>query len=100
MQCGSNISPNKLGEIVLDPVIAFGQVLRKVRKETGLTQEQLGFAANIERNFVSLIELGRNQPTVRVIFRLAEALGTTPSALLAETEELLQTQVVSRNGHK
>ncbi|WP_279629340.1 helix-turn-helix domain-containing protein [Janthinobacterium svalbardensis] len=61
----------------MDPAIAYGQVLRVLRKEAGMSQEQLAFAADIERNFVSLIERGINQPTVRVIFKLASALQVT-----------------------
>lgn len=52
-----------------------------------MTQEQLGFAAEVERNFVSLIERGANQPALRIIFRLAKALNTTPAAMLSLVEE-------------
>ena len=75
----------------MDPAIAFGQVLRTLRKEAGLSQEELAFAAEVERNFVSLIERGVNQPTIRIVFKLAFALGIAPSAMLAMVEELLQT---------
>ncbi|WP_244545106.1 helix-turn-helix domain-containing protein [Collimonas sp. OK607] len=71
----------------MDPAIAFGHVLRRLRKEAGLSQEQLSFAAEIERNFVSLIERGVNQPTIRVIFKLASALGTSPSHMLGLVEK-------------
>lgn len=74
----------------MDPAIAFGHVLRTLRKEAGLTQEQLSFEAEIERNFVSLIERGINQPTVRVLFKLASALGTSPSAMIWQVEQELQ----------
>jgi transcriptional regulator with XRE-family HTH domain len=74
----------------LDPAIAFGHVLRTLRKEAGLTQEQLSFEAGIERNFVSLIERGINQPTIRVLFKLAYALGTSPSTILHHVEQELQ----------
>jgi transcriptional regulator with XRE-family HTH domain len=76
----------------LDPAIAFGHVLRTLRKEAGLTQEQLSFEAGIERNFVSLIERGVNQPTVRVLFKLAAALGTSPSAMLSLVERALKNK--------
>ncbi|WP_071849999.1 helix-turn-helix domain-containing protein [Duganella sp. HH105] len=66
----------------MDPAVAFGVVLRRLRKEAGLTQEQLGFEAEVERNFVSLIERGVNQPTIRVLFRLAAALKVEPSAMI------------------
>lgn len=73
----------------MDPAIAFGHVLRTLRKEAGLSQEQLSFKAEIERNFVSLIERGVNQPTIRVIFKLANALGTSPSQMLGLVEKEL-----------
>jgi transcriptional regulator with XRE-family HTH domain len=79
------ISP-KQREKSLDPGLAFGKVLREVRKEAGLTQEQLAHAAEIDRTFVSLIERGERQPTVRVLFKLADALETPPSRLIELTE--------------
>jgi transcriptional regulator with XRE-family HTH domain len=53
----------------------------------GLTQEQLSFDAGVERNFISLIERGINQPTIRVIFKLADALKVTPSTMIAMVEK-------------
>lgn len=74
----------------MDPAVAFGQVLRTLRKEAGLSQEQLAFEAEIERNFVSLIERGINQPTIRIIFKLASALNCSPSTMLSLVEEVMQ----------
>ncbi|WP_323144914.1 helix-turn-helix domain-containing protein [Massilia phyllosphaerae] len=71
----------------MDPGLAFGKVLRAVRKEVGLTQEELALAAEIDRTFVSLIERGERQPTVRVIFRIAAALRVSPSHLILLTEQ-------------
>jgi transcriptional regulator with XRE-family HTH domain len=73
----------------LDPAIAFGLVLRRLRKDAGLSQEQLALDAGVERNFVSLIERGINQPTIRIIFKLADALGITPSEMLVLVEQEL-----------
>jgi transcriptional regulator with XRE-family HTH domain len=74
----------------LDPGIAFGLVLRELRKEAGLSQEQLAFEAGVERNFVSLIERGINQPSIRMIFKLAVALHLSPSKMLSLVEEKIQ----------
>ncbi len=74
----------------MDPGLAFGKVLRAVRKEVGLTQEQLAHAAEIDRTFVSLIERGERQPTVRVLFKLATALRSTPVRLIELTQELVE----------
>ena len=72
------------------PTQAFGISLREFRKKAGFTQEELAFEAGIERNYVSLIELGRNQPSISVVFKLAAALGIKPSKLIAATEKQFQ----------
>jgi transcriptional regulator with XRE-family HTH domain len=65
-------------------------VLRSLRKERGLSQEGLALEADLQRNYVSLIERGINQPTVTTIFKLATALRVRPSEIVAmvETETL------------
>jgi transcriptional regulator with XRE-family HTH domain len=74
----------------LDPGVAFGKVLRTVRKEAQMSQEQLALSAGVERNFVSLIERGINQPTIRVVFKLADALKISPARLVELTEQQAQ----------
>jgi transcriptional regulator with XRE-family HTH domain len=71
----------------LDIGVAFGKVLRQRRKHLGLTQEQLAHEANVQRNYVSLIERGINQPTITIIFKLAMALGCSPAELVGEVEK-------------
>lgn len=51
-----------------------------------MSQEALALEANIQRNFVSLIERGRNQPTITTIFKLSTALGIRPGALIELVE--------------
>ncbi|WP_318653563.1 helix-turn-helix transcriptional regulator [Pseudomonas sp. PDM17] len=65
---------------------AFGKVLRKRRKELGLTQEQLAHEADIQRNYVSLIERGINQPTITMLFKLAAALNCSAATLVKSVE--------------
>ena len=69
---------------------AFGAALRHLRHAAGLTQEQLGQDAGIQRNFVSLIETGQNQHTLPTLSKLAHALGLSASALVAEAESELR----------
>jgi transcriptional regulator with XRE-family HTH domain len=71
----------------LDPGLAFGKVLRIVRKQAGLTQEQLAHAAGVDRTFVSMVERGINQTSIRVLFRLAAALGVSATELISLTEQ-------------
>ncbi len=76
-----------LGKRKKPPNIAFGVVLRDLRLQSGLSQEGLGFAADLQRNYISLMELGRNQPTITTIFKLAKALNIKPSKLIDLVEK-------------
>lgn len=67
--------------------LPFGAALRRVRLAAGMTQEQLGLEAGVQRNFISLIETGQNQPTISTIAKLARALGMKASELVAAAEE-------------
>lgn len=78
-----------LGNTPISPHAAFGQVLRKHRLAAGLSQEQLGLESGVQRNFISLIETGQNQPTISTIFKLATALNVKPSKLVADAEKLI-----------
>ena len=77
------------GNTPFSPQEAFGQVLRRYRLAAGLSQEQLGLESGVQRNFISLIETGQNQPTITTIFKLAQAMGIKASKLVAESEKLM-----------
>lgn len=53
----------------------FGKRLRTLRRQAGLTQEQLAEAAEISVDFLSLIERGINAPSFENLDKLATALG-------------------------
>jgi transcriptional regulator with XRE-family HTH domain len=63
-----------------------GEEIRKARLAAGLTQEELGFRAGVTRNYVSMMELETNSPTVSTLFRVCEALGVKASVMLAAVE--------------
>jgi transcriptional regulator with XRE-family HTH domain len=65
---------------------AFGKTLRELRLKAGLTQEKLGLEADLRRTFVSLLELGQQQPTLTTIFKLAKALNVAPSEMIRSVE--------------
>ena len=69
---------------------AFGKALRDQRIKAGLTQEQLGLEADLRRTFVSLLELGQQQPTITTIFKLSKALNLLPSELISNVESQLE----------
>ena len=79
------------GKAPITPHAAFGQVLRKHRLAAALSQEQLGLESGVQRNFISLIETGQNQPTITTIFKLAAALGIKASKLIHDVEKQVLT---------
>ena len=62
--------------------------MRVRREELGLSQEALGYKAKMHRTYVSDVERGARNPTVKVIWKLAVALETEPSSLFAIAEGL------------
>ena len=68
----------------MDLVQLLGDNVRYQRKLKGMTQERLALEAGMERSYVSDLERGRRNPSVRALGRLAEALGVRPHALLNE----------------
>lgn len=69
---------------------AFGAVLREVRKERELSQEDLGFESGYHRTYVSLLERGLKSPSLQTIFELARALDIPASELLARVERTIR----------
>jgi transcriptional regulator with XRE-family HTH domain len=70
-----------------------GDELRKARNSARLTQEQLSFAAKIDRTYISQLENNKKSPTVDVLLRICDALGVSASDLLAEVEASGRTKV-------
>lgn len=59
-----------------------GRAIRAVRHERGLTLAQVAGRTGLSQPFLSQLELGRTRPSMRSLFRIATALGTTQQALL------------------
>jgi len=68
---------------------AFGVVLRTARKQRGLSQEELGESADLDRTYASLLERGLRTPTLTVLIELARALHLEPGQLVSDTIQSL-----------
>lgn len=55
-------------------LIQFGQNVRKIRKEKGLSQEQLAFNSNLHRTYIGMIERAEKNITLLSIVKIAKAL--------------------------
>jgi DNA-binding XRE family transcriptional regulator len=58
-----------------------GANIKARREKLGLAQTSLGERSGIHRTYINQLENGHKNVTVVVLSRLADALGTTPSAL-------------------
>ncbi len=61
-----------------------GLNLKKFRLERGLSQEALAFECGLHRTYISGVERGVRNPTVRVLEQIAMALKVPSSQLLEE----------------
>lgn len=66
----------------MDLVQLLGVNVRHHRKVMGMSQEQLALDAGMERSYVSDLERGTQNSSVRVVERLAVALSVEPDRLL------------------
>ena len=60
-------------------------ILKKRRKELGLTQAELAKKSGVSQQAISFIESGRNTPSEGTLRLLASALGYSVAGLLGET---------------
>ena len=56
-----------------------GRKIRDLRKQNGLTQQELADRAELTKGFISQLERGQVSPSVVTLFDLIECLGTTPA---------------------
>ncbi len=63
-----------------------GLVIRRLRKNKGLSQDVLSGFAGIARTHLTMIENGTKQPNFETIWKIAQALGMSPSELVQQIE--------------
>lgn len=60
----------------------FGNKLREFRKQKGFSQEKLAFKCDLHRTYISDIERGSRNVSLKNIDKIAKALGIPPKLLL------------------
>jgi transcriptional regulator with XRE-family HTH domain len=58
--------------------------IQRLRRQRGMTQEELAFEAEIDLTYMGGIERGRRNPSLLVMARIAKALSVTLPKLLSE----------------
>lgn len=65
--------------------VQFGRRLRILRETRGLTQERLAELSRLDRTYIGDAELGKRNPTLRSIEKLADALEVDFLAMLSDS---------------
>ena len=65
-----------------DILIKFGEKVREIRKEKGLSQEQLSFKADLHRTYIGMIERAEKNITLTNIQKIANSLDVSINELL------------------
>lgn len=55
----------------------FGQTLRQLRDDSGMSQEELAFKTDLHRTYISQLERDLKSPSLRTVTAIAAAFGLT-----------------------
>ncbi|WP_042885914.1 helix-turn-helix domain-containing protein [Cupriavidus necator] len=76
--------PNLSSQRQNPTLVALGDAIRRIRKERGMSQEQLALSAEIDVSYLGRVERGDNNVAILRLERISEALGVTMARLMAE----------------
>lgn len=63
---------------------SFGKIVRKVRRDEGLTLDQLAVLSKVSRAMLSSVERGEKSPTLAILAAIAQGLNVPMSRLMGE----------------
>lgn len=73
-----------------------GRAVKVLRAERDLSQERLGLASRLHRNYVGALERGESNPTFRILLKLARGLDMPLSELIARYETTVDPPPIQR----
>ena len=68
---------------------AFGKTLKSNRYRSNLSQEELGLKSGLSRPYISELEMGKKDPSLFTIFKLADAFEVNPSFFINEVQQAI-----------
>ena len=73
-----------------DLLVLFGEQLKNFRKDRNISQEELAFRAELDRTYISGLECGKRNPTLKILVKLAISLKMSPSELLKNLHSIAE----------
>jgi len=71
--------------------VAFGCILRELRSNAGLSQEELADQSGLHRTYISLLERGLRMPSLSTLFLLSKPLHTSPHEIVLSVSKKMST---------
>lgn len=81
--------PEQSGSSGITPEEAFAKALREVRKECGVSQEDLAFDSTYHRTYIGQLERGKMNPSLRTILSIAAVLNVPAAEIVRRVETIL-----------
>ncbi|MDQ1143777.1 transcriptional regulator with XRE-family HTH domain [Bacillus sp. SORGH_AS 510] len=70
-----------------DKIIYIGEALKTIRKERGLSQEEVALGSELDRSYISEMERNLKSPSLTTIVKLSIVLEVTPEYLVKKATE-------------
>lgn len=91
----------KKSQLELDPRKSLGLRIKELRVEHGFTQEELSDRSGMFRTYMSRVESGQANPTLTMLYQIADAFGIDVRDLLVppathHSERVRSVAMVSR----
>lgn len=67
---------------------ALSIVLKYNRNKVGFSQEELAHKCDLDRTYISLLERGKRNPTINVLFSISAALNLPTSEFVRQIEDI------------
>jgi len=76
--------------VLKEYLMLLGRRIRELRIQKGWTQEQLAEVSRVTRVCIVAVEGGKQNVTMDIVVRIANALGSSPERLLASKDEIVR----------
>lgn len=74
----------------------FGRMIRRLRLSQGWTITELARRSGVNKNHLSMLELGKNTPSLYMLFTLAELFHVEASDMVREIEQERRARKAAR----
>jgi transcriptional regulator with XRE-family HTH domain len=69
----------------------FGEILRELRLNSNISQEELAGQCNLDRTYISLLERGLRQPSLETILKISKALKISAALMVGQVEKIIKS---------